>query len=53
MSLAFLTGCSERRSPMNCEASLSLALQLSGLIVTIIFGLIGIMVALIKLSRKK
>jgi len=37
---------------MDYEA-LSFALQLSGLIVTIIFGLIGITIALIKLNRKK
>jgi len=37
---------------MDYEA-LSLSLQLSGLIVTLIFGLIGIVIALIKLSQKK
>lgn len=37
---------------MDYEA-LSFALQLSGLIVTIIFGLIGIMIALIKANQKK
>ena len=43
-----------RKEPreMDYEA-LSLALQVSGLIVTIIFGLIGIMIALIKLVEKK
>ena len=38
---------------MDCESSLNLAFQMSSLIVTLIFGLIGIMIALIKLNQKK
>jgi len=35
------------------EEALSFAIQLSSLIVTVIFGLLGIMIALIKLSQKE
>lgn len=37
---------------MICETFISLAFQLSGLITATIFGLFGVMIALIKLSQK-
>ena len=38
---------------MDCATFVSLAFQLSALIVTTIFGLFGIMITLIKLSQKE
>jgi len=38
---------------MDCETVISIAFQMSGLIVTIIFGLLGLVIALIKLSQKE
>ena len=38
---------------MDCENSLSLAFQMSGMIMAIIFGLLAVVIELIKLSQKE